>query len=301
MKSDVLTNPLDDDFAPGHTRVSDLIALTKARVNALVVATTAGGYYLGSPGPVDMVSLAAICIGTALVASGAAALNQVDERTTDRLMKRTRLRPVARGRMKPAEGRLIALTLSLAGLAVIWFSSNPAATMVAFCTLVIYTLVYTPLKRRTSMATVVGAVPGALPPMIGWAASGSLNMAAPWTLFLLMFIWQLPHFLAIAWMYRDQYAAAGLPMLPVVDTTGATTGRQASLWAATLIPCSQLPFLFGISDRTYAIGALVLGIMQLGLAVTFAVRRTNANARLLFYGSITYLPLLWMLMAVGKR
>ncbi len=301
MKSDAITHTVDNEFAPGHTRLSDLIVLTKARVNALVVATTAGGYYLGAPGPVDLVTLAVVCFGTALVASGAAALNQVDERDTDRLMRRTRLRPVARGRMKPAEGRIIALVLSLAGLSIIWFGSNPTATVVALVTLVVYTMVYTPLKRRTSLATVVGAVPGALPPMIGWAASGSLASAAPWTLFLLMFIWQLPHFLAIAWMYRDQYAAAGLPMLPVVDTTGATTGRQASLWAVTLIPCSQLPFLFGISDRTYAIGALVLGMMQLGLAVAFALRRTNANARLLFYGSITYLPLLWMLMAAGKR
>ena len=299
MKSEAMVMP-GGDLAPGHTRLSDLIVLTKARVNALVVATTAGGYYLGAPGPVDLLSLVVVCLGTALVASGAAALNQVDERDTDRLMTRTRLRPIARGGMRPGVGRAIALGLSLAGLAVIWVSSNLTAVLVALVTFTMYTLVYTPLKRRTSLATVVGAVPGALPPMIGWAASGSLGTAAPWSLFLLMFIWQLPHFLAIAWMYRDQYAAAGLPMLPVVDRTGATTGRQAGLWAATLIPCSQLPFLFGISNRTYAIGALGLGLMQLGLAVVFAARRTNANARLLFYASITYLPLLWALMAAGK-
>ena len=300
MRSDAAVHPVDDEFAPGHTWVSDLIVLTKARLNTLVVATTAGGYYLGAPGPVDLVSLAIVCLGTALVASGAAALNQVEERDTDRLMRRTRLRPVARGRMKPSAGRLISLALSLAGLATLWFGATPAATAVAFVTLAVYVIVYTPLKRRTSLATVVGAIPGALPPIIGWAAAGPLTGAAPWTLFLLMFVWQLPHFLSIAWMYRDQYAAAGLPTLPVVDTTGATTGRQAALWAATLIPCSQLPFLFGVSDRTYAIGALVLGMMQLGLAVNFALRRSNANARLLFYGSITYLPLLWALMAMGK-
>jgi len=297
----VAAQPAEHDFAPGHTWVSDFIVLTKARLNTLVVATTAGGYYLGAAGSVDVLSLALVCLGTALVASGAAAINQVDERDTDRLMRRTQFRPVARGRMKPGEGRLIAAGLSLAGLGILWFGANPTATAIAFVTLAVYVIFYTPLKRRTSLATVVGAVPGALPPMIGWAASGSVASAAPWTLFLLMFVWQLPHFLSIAWMYRDQYAAAGLPMLPVVDTTGVTTGRQASLWAATLIPCSQLPFLFGISDRTYAIGALVLGMMQLGLAVNFALRRTNANARLLFYGSITYLPLLWALMAVGKR
>jgi protoheme IX farnesyltransferase len=301
MRSDALTQPLEADSAPGHTWLSDLIVLTKVRVNVLVVATTAGGYYLGSDGPVDLLRLFVVCAGTALVASGAAALNQVVERETDRLMTRTQMRPVARGRMTPARGRQIALALTAAGLAAIWLGSNSAATAVALLTFVLYTLVYTPLKRRTSLATVVGAVPGALPPMIGWAASGTLAAPAPWTLFLVMFTWQLPHFLAIAWMYRDQYAAAGLPMLPVVDTTGASTGRQASLWAATLIPCSQLPFLFGISDRTYAIGALVLGMMQLALAVHFALRRTNAHARLLFYASITYLPLLWALMAAGKR
>ena len=301
MRSDVLTHPVEADSAPGHTWLSDLIVLTKVRVNVLVVATTAGGYYLGSDGPVDLLRLLVVCAGTALVASGAAALNQVVERDTDRLMTRTQTRPIARGGMTPARGRLIALALAAAGLAAIWLGSNPAATAVALLTFILYTLVYTPLKRRTSLATVVGAVPGALPPMIGWAASSTLAAPAPWTLFLVMFIWQLPHVLAIAWMYRDQYAAAGLPMLPVIDTTGATTGRQASLWAATLIPGSQLPFLFGISDRTYAIGALVLGMMQLALAVHFALRRTNAHARLLFYASITYLPLLWVLMAAGKR
>jgi len=283
------------------TPLADLIVLTKVRVNALVVATTAGGYYLGAPAPLDPVALAVVCAGTALVASGAAAENQVDERVTDRLMGRTEQRPIAQGRMKPATGRAMAIGLALAGLAIIWLGSNLAATAVALVTFVVYTLVYTPLKRHTSLATVVGAVPGALPPMIGWAASGSLQAVGPWSLFLIMFVWQLPHFLAIAWLYRDQYAAAGLAMLPVVDKTGATTGRQASLWAATLLPCSQLPFLFGISNRTYAIGALVLGLLLLGLAVSFAVHRTNANARILFYGSITYLPLLWALMAFGKR
>ena len=301
MRSEAIQGHVEQELGAGHTWFSDLIVLTKARLNALVVFTTAGGYYLGAPGPVELVPLLIVCLGTALVASGAAALNQVVERDTDRLMARTRERPVARGHMAPAKGRAIALLLSGAGLAIIWFGATPAATLVALVTLLVYTFFYTPLKRRTSLATVVGAVPGALPPMIGWAASASLASAAPWTLFLLMFIWQLPHFLAIAWMYRDQYAAAGLPMLPVVDATGATTGRQAALWAAVLVPCSQLPFLFGISNRTYAIGALVLGLLQLFLAVHFALRRTNGHARALFYGSITYLPLLWALMAAGKR
>jgi protoheme IX farnesyltransferase len=285
-----------------RSRLADLLVLTKVRVNALVVATTAGGYYLGAPGSVDLVLLAAACLGTALVASGAAAINQVDERATDRLMARTRQRPVAEGRIGSGEGRTIAVVLSVAGLAILWAAANAAAMLVALATFVAYAFVYTPMKRRTSLATVVGAVPGALPPLIGWAAArGTVAEPAPWSLFLLMFLWQLPHFLAIAWLYRDDYARAGLPMLSVVDPAGVLTGRQATLWAATLVPFSVLPYLIGLTGPAYGAGALVLGVLQLGLAANFAVRRTDASARTLFYGSITYLPLLWLLMAIGKR
>ena len=286
-----------------HTKLDDLVLLTKLRVNALVVATTAGGYYMASSAtPIDPASLAVTCLGTALVASGAAAINQVNERDTDRLMRRTMIRPVAGGRMGPAEGSMIAAALSAAGLVVLWFGATHAAAMVALVTLVSYAAIYTPLKRRTSLATVVGAVPGALPPIIGWAAAGgSLAIAAPWSLFLLMFVWQLPHFLAIAWMYREDYARAGLPMLPVVDPQGVLTGRQAMLWAATLVPISELPFLLGLTSATYALAALLLGIAQLGLSFRFMELRTNDSARALFYASITYLPLLWILMGVGRR
>lgn len=281
--------------------IRDLIVLTKVRVNALVVATTAGGYYMAAPAVIDWVTLILTCIFTALVASGAAAINQVDERDTDRLMTRTRLRPVAAERMTPATGRLIAVALSSAGLVGLWLVSNIDATLVALVTLVTYALVYTPLKRRSSLSTVVGAVPGALPPLIGWAAAGgSLATIAPWSLFGFMFLWQLPHFLAIAWIYRDEYARAGLPMLPVIDAEGAMTGRQAMLWAITIVPVSELPFLVGLTTGTYAVGALLLGIGQLALAIQFAMRRSLGTARALFYGSITYLPLLWLLMALTR-
>jgi protoheme IX farnesyltransferase len=281
--------------------IRDLIVLTKVRVNALVVATTAGGYYMAAPAVIDWTTLTLTCIFTALVASGASAINQVDERDTDRLMTRTRLRPVAAERMTPATGRLIAGALSSAGLVGLWLVSNIDATLVALVTLVTYALVYTPLKRRSSLSTVVGAVPGALPPLIGWAAAGgSLATLAPWSLFGFMFLWQLPHFLAIAWIYRDEYARAGLPMLPVIDTEGAMTGRQAMLWAATIIPVSELPFLLGIASGAYAIGALILGVGQLALAIQFALRRSLGTARALFFGSITYLPLLWIVMALAR-
>jgi protoheme IX farnesyltransferase len=285
-----------------HTKLDDLVLLTKLRVNALVVATTAGGYYMASSGAsIDAARLAVTCLGTALVASGAAAINQVHERHTDRLMHRTKIRPVAGGRMGPAEGSMIAAALSAAGLVLLWFGATPAAAWVALVTLVSYAAIYTPLKRRTSFSTVVGAVPGALPPMIGWAAAGGdLSQVAAWSMFLLMFVWQLPHFLAIAWMYREDYARAGLLMLPVVDPTGHMTGRQATVWAATLVPISELPFLLGLTSATYALAALLLGIAQFALAFRFMERRTNESARALFYASITYLPLLWILMGLGR-
>lgn len=287
-------------MARGWT-LADLFVLTKVRVNTLVVATTAGGYYMAGPSGLGPMELVATCAGTALVASGAAAINQVTERETDRLMERTRTRPLAEGRMHAREGRSIAGLLSALGLAVLWIGAGLAPALVALVTLVTYALVYTPMKRHTSLATVVGAVPGALPPLIGWAAvRGSLAEPAPWALFLIMFLWQLPHFLAIAWRYRDDYARAGLPMLPVVDPGGALTGRQAAVWSATLLPVSLVPYMLGLTDRVYAAGAVVLGLMLTAAAVRFAMRRSDANARMLFYASLTYLPLLWVLMVAGR-
>jgi heme o synthase len=301
MKPDALAYDKTADAAT-HSKVGDLLILAKVRVNALVVATTAGGYYMAKPDDLHVMSLAFVCLGTALVASGAAAINQVHEHDTDRLMNRTRRRPVADGRMTRREGTLVAAAFSLAGLLILGAASNLAAIAVATATLVSYAAVYTPLKRRTSLSTVIGAVPGALPPLIGWAAvRGSLDGPAPWTLFLIMFFWQLPHFLAIAWMYREDYARAGLPMLAVVDKHGAFTGRQATLWAAALLPFSQLPFLFGMTTALYAVGALVLGAGQLATAFAFARHRSIANARRLFFASIVYLPLLWLLMVLGRR
>lgn len=283
------------------SRIADWITLAKIRVNALVVATTAGGYYMATTTEVDLRRLALTCAGTALVAGGAAAINQVTERATDALMDRTRRRPLADNRMSPLEGRVVAAVLSIAGLAILGLSVNVLAMLVALATLASYALLYTPMKRRTSFATVIGAVPGALPPMIGWAASrGSIHELAGWSLFFIMFIWQLPHFLAIAWIYREDYGRAGLPMLPVIDLTGAMTGRQSVLWAATLLPMSVLPTVVNLSSQVYGVGVLVLGLMQFALVVRFALSRTRTNARIVFYASIIYLPLLWALMAYAK-
>jgi protoheme IX farnesyltransferase len=285
-----------------RSKVGDVIMLAKPRLNSLVVLTSAGGYYMAAPPSLDPIALGLASAGTALVAAGAAAINQVDERDLDRLMVRTRQRPMADGRMSVTQGRAVAAVFAGLGLATLWLGANPTAALVALTTLLIYAFVYTPLKRRTSLSTIVGAVPGALPPLVGWAAArGTLAGAEPWTLFALMFVWQLPHFLAIAWLYRDDYARAGLPMLSVVDRHGGVTGRQAALWATLLVPVSLLPFLFGLTAGVYAIGALVCGVLQWSLAVTFARHRSLANARRLFYGSILYLPLLWILMVAARR
>ena len=287
---------------PAHNRLTDLLTLAKVRLNTLVVLTTAGGYYMGAPGDVEPLALAVTCLGTALVAAGASAINQAQERDTDRLMERTRMRPVPDGRMSRAEAGGAAFLMAGVGLVTLWLGANRLAALVALVTFATYAVIYTPLKLRSSLATIVGAVPGALPPIIGWASSrGSLSGPEPWTLFLIMFLWQLPHFLAISWLYRDDYARAGLRMLSVIDKDGGMTGRQATLWAATLIVFSLLPALVGLSGAAYGAGAIVLGVAQLAVAVRFAFQRSPANARLLFYASITYLPLLWLLMVLARR
>jgi protoheme IX farnesyltransferase len=287
----------EDTLPHAHSRLEDLAALAKVRLNALVVATTAGGYFMASPARVDFAALVATCIGTALVAGAAAAINQVYERDLDRLMLRTLRRPVAEGRMSSSEGLVIAGILALAGLLALSLVVAPAAAILAVVTLATYILIYTPLKRRTSLATIVGAVPGALPPLIGWvAAGGSLADVRAWSLVLLMFVWQLPHFLAIAWLYRDDYARANMPMLPVIDRDGSLTAVQATLWAATLVPVSMLPFLLGLTTAVYAIAALVLGLAFLATAARFLLARTDARARWMFFASITYLPALWAVM-----
>ncbi len=283
------------------SRLADWITLAKIRVNTLVVATTAGGYYMGARDPLDVTALVLTCVGTALVAGGAAALNQVAERDTDALMERTKNRPMAAHRLSVLEGRTVGAVLSIAGLLMLWLMISGLAALVALATLISYVLFYTPLKRITSFAAVVGAVPGALPPMIGWAASrGSITELGGWSLFLIMFVWQLPHVLAISWMYRAEYGKAGLPVLPVVDVSGAMTGRQAVLWSATLVPISVLPSIAGIANQVYGMGALVLGLAQLAITVMFAMQRTNDRARLVFYASIVYLPLLWIVMTVTR-
>ena len=281
--------------------MNDLLVLTKVRLNSLVVFTTAGGYYMGATGPIHPLWMLNACIGTALVASGAAAFNQIHERELDGMMERTRNRPMVQGRLGLTEANGWAYGLSILGVVMLAAGTNVMAASLALATLLLYVWVYTPLKTRTSLATVVGAVPGALPPMIGWAAShGSVELAS-WSLFVIMFLWQMPHFLAIAWMYREDYARAKMPMLPVIDTDGIVTGRQSVIYAAALVPASVLPMAFGLAGRSYGVGALVLGIILTIVAMIFAAKRSRDNARMLFMSSIMYLPLLLILMAATPR
>jgi heme o synthase len=276
-------------------RAADLLALTKPRLNFLVVATTLAGYYLGADA-FDPARLFHTIVGTALVAGGAAAFNEVFERDTDGKMRRTRLRPLPDGRMRASTATWFAAVISLLGLWQLWLGASPLAASVAFATLTSYSLVYTPLKRRTSLSTLIGGIPGALPPMIGWAAAtGSLSVGA-WVLFAIVFLWQMPHFLAIAWLCREDYARAGLPMLPVVEPDGRSTSQQVVLYATVLVPVSLVPTLIGLAGRVYFGGAAALGLAFLVLAVQFARQRNNESARRLFLGSISYLPLLWGLL-----
>ena len=280
--------------------LADYVALTKPRLNCLVVATSATGYYLGGRGSTDVMAMTQAVAGTALAAGGTAVLNQLFERETDALMRRTRLRPLPDGRVAPADARIFGIALSLAGLLLLAARANWLAAGLALATILVYLIVYTPMKRRTPLSTLVGAVPGALPVLIGWTAShGSVALGGA-TLFTIVFLWQIPHFMAIAWLYRDDYGKAGFPMLPVIDPQGRRAGRQAVRYAAALVPVSLAPTFAGISGTVYFVSALVLGLALLVLAVRFAATRNDRAARALFLGSITYLPLLWIVMIAGR-
>src|SRR5262245_14253116 len=295
------TNSLAPDTTHRTARVlADYVALTKPRLNFLVVASSAAAYYLGVSGAVDPARMAAAVLGTALVAGGAAALNQLYERDTDGLMRRTRTRPLPDGRVAPFDAAVFGIALSTAGLSLLAGRANWPAAALAFATLIMYLAIYTPMKRRTPLATLVGAVPGALPPLIGWTAARGVVDWAGIALFSIVFVWQIPHFMAISWLYRDDYAAARFPMLSVVDAAGHRASRQALIYAVALVPVSITPTLLGVAGSIYVAVALVSGLGMLALAVRFARLRDDESARLLFHATITYLPVLWPVMMLDK-
>ena len=274
--------------------------LVKARLTLLVLLTTMVGFYVGYPGPIDLVLLLHTMLGTALVAAGASALNQLLEREYDAKMERTEDRPLPSGRLQP--GTVLIFGGVSAGLGLLYLAQfvNPLTSLLGAITLGSYLFIYTPLKRVTTLNTVVGAIPGALPPLMGWTAARGEISAGGWALFAILFFWQLPHFLAIAWIYREEYARAGFVMLPVLDPTGERTGRQAVSHTLGLLPFSLCPFVFHLAGPIYLFGALVLGGAYLWSAFWFSRQLTAGAARRLFFMSIAYLPLLLGLMVLDK-
>jgi heme o synthase len=274
--------------------------LVKARLTTLVVLTTAAGFYAGWRGALDWLLLLHTVLGTALVASGAAALNQLLERDHDALMKRTEDRPLPSGRLTPDTVLLVGGTLSIGGLIYLATAVNLLTALLGAITLVSYLWVYTPLKRVTTLNTAIGAIPGALPPLMGWTAARDEVSAGGWALFAILFFWQLPHFLAIAWMYREDYGRAGFAMLPVVDRDGQRTGSQALSHTLGLLPISLSPFVFKLAGPFYLLAALALGVVFVVAAFRFARELSHARARFLFFVSIIYLPLLFAALALDK-
>ena len=281
-------------------RMRDFVALAKPRLNLLVVASTLAGYWMAGTDGLGALRLVGTLLGTGLVAGGASAFNQLFERDLDALMRRTRMRPLADQRLQPIEGAVFATAIAVTGLLMLAAAANLLAAAVALVTLVSYVLIYTPLKRRSSLATVIGGIPGALPPIIGWAAARGDLSANAWILFGIVFLWQLPHFLAIAWICREDYARAGYLMLPVIEPDGRSTGRQSVLYAAALVPLSLAPTLMGLAGKSYFAGALVLGLIFTALTIRFANTRSVRDARWVFFGSIIYLPLIWILMIADR-
>src|SRR5271154_2790522 len=282
----------------------DYIALTKPRITWLILMSTGVGYFFGLKRPwsgaADWFLLLHTLIGTGLIASGTAALNQWYEREADCLMRRTQMRPLPAGKMTANRALWFGIALAVLGFTELWFGTNPLCAMLGAFTLGSYLFIYTPLKQRSHLSTVVGALPGAMPPLMGYAASyGGLTSEA-WTLFAILFVWQFPHFLAIAWMYRDDYARAGIRMLPVVEPDGMSTSRQIVLYASTLIPVSLFPVLLGMSGKIYLVGALLLGSGFLYTGVRVAFDRTNVRARQVLLASVIYLPMIYGLMVFDR-
>jgi protoheme IX farnesyltransferase len=300
MKSAVLC-PEAPPTVLTRSRLADYVALTKPRIAVLVLFTVATGTLLAAGSTLEPYTLLHAVLGTALVAAGASALNQLLERQSDGLMNRTESRPLPAGRMQPIEVLVFGATLALVGIAYLAVTlRQPCTPLVAAFTFVAYVGIYTPLKSRTTLNTLIGAVPGAMPPVIGWTAVRGTIDAEAWTLFAIVFLWQVPHFLAIAWIYREDYARAGLRMLPVVDEDGRQTGRQMLWWTLALVPASFAPVLLRSAGPLYLLGALALGLVFLARASDFMRSRTTEDARRVLRASLVYLPGLLALLLVDR-
>jgi protoheme IX farnesyltransferase len=283
-----------------RSRAAVFADLIKARLTTLVLLTTLAGFCLGARGAMDFALMVQALIGTALLASGAAALNQLMERRQDALMRRTSSRPLPAGHLQPETVLAFGAACSVGGLLWLAFAVNPLTALIGAITLFCYLFVYTPLKRVTWMNTLVGAVPGALPPVMGWTAARGELSAEGWALFGIVALWQLPHFFAIAWLYRDDYARAGFKMLPSVDPDGRRTAHQSVAYTLALLVVSVCPFALKLAGLVYLGSALVLGGGFAVCAVQFAQTLSDARARVLFFASIVYLPLLLAVLTLDK-
>ena len=280
--------------------VADLIALTKPRVVLMILVTTVVGYYVGLSGAPDYARLVHLLVGTLLAASGTLALNQYWERDVDARMERTRVRPLPEGRLAPLEALLFGTAVTIAGLGYLGAFVGAMVLLVTAATTVLYLFAYTPLKLRTPLCTIVGAVPGALPPVTGWIASREAFGIGAWVLFGILFLWQLPHTLAIARLYRDDYARAGVRLLPVVDAEGTSTERQIVTGCLALLAVSLLPTLIGLAGPVYFVGAFLLGTGFVVLGTRQALTPSPGSARRVLYASLLYLPILLGLLAFDK-
>jgi len=282
----------------------DYVALTKPRITWLILMSTGVGYFFGHrrpwSGAADWALLIHLLIGTGLIASGTAALNQWYEREADRMMRRTQSRPLPAGRLTAPRALWFGIFLAMLGFAELWYGANLLCALLGAFTLASYLFLYTPLKQRSQLSTVIGALPGAMPPLMGYAASAGRLTTEAWVLFSILFIWQFPHFLAIAWMYREDYARAGIRMLPVVEPDGSSTSRQIVLYATTLIPVSIFPVLLGMTGRIYLVGALILGGWFLYTGIRVAFDRTRGRARQVLLASVIYLPVIYGLMVFDR-
>jgi protoheme IX farnesyltransferase len=278
----------------------DYVTLTKPRITIFVVFTTSVGFMLGAGKGFDMRILIHTLMATSLVAGGSATLNQYLERELDARMKRTCTRPLPSGRLHPDAAYLYGLVLSVSGILYLGFAVNWLVGLVAAATAIVYLFLYTPMKQKTSHNTAVGAIAGALPPVGGWAAAkGEIGLEA-WILFGIMFLWQFPHFFAIAWLYREDYVASGYRMISAGDTEGRRTSRQVIIYSLALVPVSILPFLLGSSGLSYLIAATILAFALLYFSFSFARLRTDLDAKKLMRATLVYLPVLWLVMVIDR-
>jgi protoheme IX farnesyltransferase len=279
----------------------DYLALTKPRITTLIVICTAAGYYFGSAKSIDWPAFVHAMVGTALIAAGTAALNQWYEAGSDARMRRTRNRPIPAGRIKSVHGLLFGLGLSLIGFADLWMETNKVAALLGFFALVTYILLYTTLKQRSPVCTTIGAVPGAMPPLIGYAAATGRLDAEALMLFLILFIWQFPHFYAIAWMYREDYARGRIQMLAVVQPDGESTARRIVLCSVLLMFASCAPRFLGMVGPNYLIAAVGAGLVLLAFSIRFGKTRTFSRARHVVLASVFYLPVIFGAMVMAHH